>query len=56
MLAVDDGWLICPHCRRKVLRIYPDTTASRLEVFCRHCRNKTIVDIDRGQSYESPSP
>ena len=58
MLTVIDGWLVCPRCRRnkRLLRINPDTTARHLEVFCRTCKSRIIVDIERGQSFESQSP
>lgn len=57
MLTVKDGYLVCPTCRRnkKLLRISPDTEARRLPVFCRDCKTQHIVDIDRGQCYESRS-
>lgn len=50
-LQVDEsGWLICPYCHRwKLLRIWPETQAKNLQVFCRSCRREIIVDINQGE-------
>ena len=57
MLTVQDGWLVCPHCRRnrRLMRIPPDAQAHRIAVWCRECKHEIILDIDRGQSFESRS-
>lgn len=57
MLTVKDGYLTCPICKRnkRLLKVAPDTTAKRLIVFCRDCKNEHIVDIEQGQCYESRS-
>lgn len=57
MLAVKDGWLTCPNCRRnkRLMKINPDTVASRAVAYCRDCKTEHIVDIDRGQCFESRS-
>lgn len=57
MLVVKDGYLQCPQCRRnkRLLKIDPDTKATRLVVFCRDCKTEHIVDIDKGQCFESRS-
>ena len=57
MLTVKGGWLICPVCRRNkhLLRIPPDTIATRLPVYCRDCKSELLIDIDAGQCYESRS-
>ena len=57
MLTVKDGWLLCPNCRRnkRLMRINPDTVAMRVVAFCRDCKAENIVDIDRGQCFESRS-
>ncbi len=55
MLTVRNGWLCCPNCCRnnRMLRILPDTTAHRVQVFCRTCKAEIIVDIDKGECFES---
>ena len=55
-LSMKDGWLICPHCRKRLLRVGPDTAARNLSVYCRNCKHSMTVDIHRGQCFESQSP
>lgn len=57
MLTVKDGYLVCPTCRRnkRLMKINPDTVATRVVAFCRDCKTENIVDIDKGQCYESRS-
>ena len=57
MLTVKDGYLICPTCRRnkRCMKINPDTVATRAVAFCRDCKTEHIVDIERGQCFESRS-
>lgn len=51
-----DGWVQCPICKRnrRLLRVYPDTRAEALRVYCRDCKHEVILDID-GQSVERRS-
>ncbi|WP_256291940.1 cysteine-rich KTR domain-containing protein [Flavonifractor plautii] len=51
-----DGWLKCPSCRKRLLRVERDTAAHNLIVYCRNCKRSVTVDIDRGQCFESQSP
>lgn len=45
-LTVKDGWLMCPVCRRgKVLKVREDTEVKNLEVHCKLCGQKSIVNI-----------
>lgn len=54
MLAVNDGYLECPYCRAtRLLRVWPQTEAKHLQVFCRRCKHEMIIDIDKGQCYMS---
>lgn len=57
MLPVENGWLRCPNCRRnkRMLRVTPQTSAERLNVFCRDCKTEFLIDIHQGQCYESRS-
>ena len=46
-LTVKDGWLMCPSCGRgKVLKVREDTEVKNLEVCCKLCRQKSIVNIE----------
>jgi len=41
-------WIMCPICGRgKVLCILPTTRVSNLPVYCKLCRNESIVNIPR---------
>jgi len=57
MLAVKDGYLICPNCRRnkRLMKIDPDTEAVNLIAYCRDCKTENHVDIHQGQCFESRS-
>ena len=55
-LIVRDGWLVCPGCHKRLLRVEPNTAAQNLIVYCRNCKRTVRVDIDRGQCFESQSP
>ena len=46
-LTVKDGWLMCPVCRKgKVLKVREDTEVKNLEVRCKLCGQKTLVNIE----------
>ncbi|MET0017879.1 hypothetical protein [Oscillibacter sp.] len=46
-LIVKDGCLICPKCGRgKVLKLNPETRAKDLTVFCKVCKQESVVNID----------
>ena len=55
LLTVEDGYLICPACRRnrKLLPVSPSTEARCLEVWCRTCKRRIKLDIVQGQCFES---
>lgn len=54
-LMVDHrGWVTCPLCRRnhRLMRVLPDTRAQNLEVFCRDCKARYVLNIEKGQRVE----
>ena len=57
MLTVKDGFLVCPHCRRnrKLMKIRPEAEATGVVAFCRTCKTESVVDIHKGQCFESRS-
>lgn len=42
---VRDGWIECPYCHHKLLRVKPETQAKSLPVYCRVCKREIIIDI-----------
>jgi len=57
-LAVENGWVVCPVCKRnhRLIRVKPETEAKELPVYCRDCKTEIILNIERGQSVERRSP
>ena len=57
LLTVRDGYLICPNCRRnkRLMKINPDTQGHNVVAYCRDCKTEIILDIDKGQCFESRS-
>lgn len=54
-LSVDSsGWVTCPHClrNRRLMRVLPETRAQSLEVFCRDCKTRIVLNIGEGQRVE----
>lgn len=40
----------CPICKAgKLLRLYPETSAAALPVFCRRCKRVIVLDIQPGE-------
>ena len=41
-----EQWILCPVCGKgKVLHALPGTRAVELEVFCRRCRQRSVLDV-----------
>lgn len=54
IIPVRDGYVDCPYCGAgRLLRVRPETTASALQIYCRRCKREMIVNIDKGQCFES---
>lgn len=49
--------MACPICRRnkRLLHVLPETTAENLELYCRDCKTRVILNIAKGQSIECRS-
>ncbi len=46
-MRTKDGYLLCPICQRqKVLRLLPDTSGKKIAVWCKTCKQESIVNID----------
>lgn len=47
-IQTNDGWLLCPRCGRgKVLKLLPTTVVTDLEVHCKICKQKSVVNIPK---------
>lgn len=57
LIPVSGGWVACPICRRnkRLLHVLPETTAENLELYCRDCKTRVILNIAKGQSIECRS-
>ncbi len=45
-IQTKDGFLLCPLCgRRTDQKILPDTSAANLPLYCKKCKQTTIVNI-----------
>lgn len=53
-LIMKDGHPICPVCRKKMSpKVLPDTSGENIVIFCRGCKTELIVNIVKGQCFES---
>ena len=48
---IADGWLKCPVCHKKVMRLLPTTVAKDLIVYCRRCRRESVLDISNSETF-----
>lgn len=47
--ATGTAWIMCPVCRRgKLLKLTKGTRAKELVLFCRNCKQETVVSIVEG--------
>lgn len=47
-IQTSDGWFLCPKCGRgKVLKLLPTTAVTDLEVYCKICKQKSVVNIPK---------
>ena len=38
-------WYCCPQCGKKLLKVYPDTRAQNLHLYCKRCHALPVVTI-----------
>lgn len=55
-MNMQDDWLLCPVCGKKLLRLIPTTAAHDLPVYCKRCSTETIVNIDLCACAPEPEP
>jgi len=55
MLTVRGKWVECPSCHRnrRMMQIRPDTEGHSIVAFCRICKTEHIVNIAKGECFES---
>ena len=56
LLPTKGGFVCCPYCSGKLQKISQRTTATGLPAYCRKCKREILIDIVRGQSFQSQSP
>lgn len=44
-IKTNSGWLHCPVCGQKLIKLLPNTRASNLLVYCRKCGEESVVNI-----------
>ena len=43
----------CPVCRSgKLMRLYPETAAACVSLYCRKCKRESVVDIQAGDKFD----
>ena len=50
MIPAQDGWICCPECRKKLLKITADTEAQNLPIRCPRCKSEFNLQIRRDRS------
>ena len=45
---VVNGWYTCPKCRKKLIKIYKDSTIRRTPVWCDRCKEERFPFIVNG--------
>ena len=51
-MIVKDGYSVCPVCRQITNQaVRPETKATSLQLWCRHCKAVHLVNIDSGQCF-----
>ncbi len=43
--TVQDGWALCPGCRKKLARVYYGASCHGVELFCKACREKAVLEL-----------
>ncbi len=53
-MVTKGGYLLCPIChRQKVLRLLPETRGQQIVVYCKTCKQESIVNIDKSLSHSA---
>lgn len=50
ILKTENGWGLCPVCGHRVQPVREDTYAENLEIYCKRCHIRSVVNIVQSQS------
>ena len=57
IIAVHEGWAICPDCGRgRLMPIHPATQGRMIPAWCKRCRRQHFLNIDASACASAPEP
>ena len=57
IIAVHEGWAICPDCGRgRLMPIHPATQGRMIPAWCKRCRRQHFLNIDASACADVPEP
>ena len=45
LVTAKDGWICCPNCHKKLLRMTAETEAENLPIWCPRCSREFTIEI-----------
>lgn len=54
LFTAEEGWITCPICKKKLLRVEYETEAENLPLRCPRCKREYITHIRRDRSAMTP--
>lgn len=57
IIAVHEGWAVCPDCGRgRLMPIHPATRGRMIPAWCKRCRRQHYLNIDASACADVPEP